>query len=85
MKNIEKKSKMELEIIPKVESPAGIENHKNAATDFEAIAKNHPEEVKNQDGANYQKPEKIGVKTNSYLSITKEALKENVKSNTSKS
>jgi len=46
MKNTETNSKTDLQVISKVENEKGIDNHKKAATHFEAAAKSHLDAAK---------------------------------------
>ncbi|MBK7884588.1 MAG: hypothetical protein IPJ81_12995 [Chitinophagaceae bacterium] len=72
MKNIEINSKTDLQVIPKAENQKGIDNHKKAATHFEAAAKSHHEAAK------------CTVEAHGHSCVANEAQKEDVKHHTTK-
>lgn len=84
MKNNEKISKTEREIVPMAENQKGIDNHKKAATHFEAAAKSHTDAATHHERGDHEKAAKSAVEAQSHSSLGNEAQKEDVKNHTLK-
>ncbi len=84
MDNKAKKGKAELASIPKAENKKGIENHKKAATHFEAAAKSHLEAAKHHENENHDKAAKSTVEAHGHAHLAHEAQKEDVKQHSTK-
>jgi hypothetical protein len=85
MKNSEKSSKTELEVIPKAENKQIIENHKKSAAHFEAAAKSHLAAAKHYESGNHGRALKHTVEAYGHSNAANEAQKEVGKHHTSKS
>jgi hypothetical protein len=84
MKNKDTKSKTALEVIPKAANQKGIDNHKMAATHFEAAAKSHLEAAKHHESGNHEKAAKCTIEAHGHSYVANEAQKEDVKHHTAK-
>lgn len=82
METKEKNSKTELQIIPKAENQKGIDNHKKAASHFEAAAKSHLEAAKHHENGNHEKAAKSTMEANGHSTLANEVQKEDVKHHT---
>jgi hypothetical protein len=69
---------------PTTENQKGIDNHKKAATHFEAAAKNHLEAAKHHESGNHEKAAKSTVEAHGHSCVANEAQKEDVKHHTAK-
>ena len=84
MKTTETNSKTQLIVQPKNEIQKGIENHKKAASHFEAAAKNHVEAAKHHENGQHEKAAESTVKAHGHSCLAIEAQKEDVKHHTEK-
>jgi len=84
MEHTEVKNKTALEITPNAENKKGIENHKRAATHFEAAAKSHLDAAKHHEEGNHEKASKSTVEAHGHSTLGNEAQKEDVKHHTLK-
>lgn len=68
----------------KEENKKGIDNHKKAATHFEAAAKSHLDAAKHHKNKNHEKAAKSTVEAHGHSSLGNEAQRQDVKHHTSK-
>lgn len=79
MKNTHMPYKTESEIIPKAENQRGIENHRKAASHFEAAAKSHMEAVAHHQNGNHEKAAQSTAAAHGHSNLGCEAQKEDAK------
>lgn len=79
MKTQEINTKSQLVVQPKNEIQKGVENHKLAASHFEAAAKHHHEAAKHHENGHHEKAAESTVKAHGHSSLANDAQKEDVK------
>jgi cellobiose-specific phosphotransferase system component IIA len=66
------------------ETQKGIDNHKKAATHFDAASKSHIEAAKHHENGDHEKAEKHTIEAKDHSSLAHDAQKEVVKHNATK-
>jgi len=82
MRNTAVSTSSELQTIPKTANQLGIDNHKKAASHFEAAAKSHLEAAKHHENEDHEKAALSTIEAHGHSSLANEAQQVDAKKHT---